>query len=174
MIDLLSLWPQYLAVLSIIAALLGFRRLAAISAETSEEKRLKVEAQTALRNAECPLIYAGKLQLLADHADELANYLQIHFIAPNHHGPQGKTKFIHLDKRHEFTDRFSFHQTLVASLSITGLEDKFRRYEVEENAYVSQIAKDLKAYGDNLRRCGAEAIKPYFESVRPRVTDAIR
>lgn len=162
---LASLWQPGLMLMTFIACLYGFKRLGDQLHEVSEAKAAAIEAESKLQAAECPLIYAGKVELLADHADRLALYLQRHFIAPDYDGQGDKVTFGDLRDRHKFTDRFMFHKLLVSSVSISGLDDKFISYELRDGEYVAQIVKDINAHRDNLKRCGAEAIRPYLKAL---------
>lgn len=106
------------------------------------------------------LIFAGKLHLLADDADRL-----IYELIGRGCAIDANKTFADLKDTQPLTGRIIGYQRLIASVSIPGVSDNLRKYQLHDAGKVLDLVEILKDHVGMLNDKAAEEVRPYLEAL---------
>ena len=118
-----------------------------------------------LRNAESPLILAGKLLLLMDDANWISGELRELTEQAN---PKELTAPLLRDLvGHEaFLNRINVHKMQVRTLSLNGFWSELVQKTISNNLHASAVLMMLGDHASALKLRGGQLVEPYLKAIR--------
>jgi hypothetical protein len=155
-------WAIVFVIISIGLSLYGLYLSARKSRQLSEERGNRIIAEKQLKDAESPLIFAGKIALLADDARWICTELECLM----QHGTLASLLVRDLDGHESFLERLRIHRMQVKAMPLTEFNSAIIGTTKPEDLKASVLVALLGGHEKALRDKCSLLIDPYLKAIR--------
>jgi hypothetical protein len=156
------IWPMALSAITLAMCGIGFYLSAKREAQFGAEKGKRLNAEKHLRDAESPLIFAGKLGFLADDAAWICEEL----LCLMQHGTLASSFVRGLNGHEPVLERLRIHRMQVKAMPLTEFSSEIMGTTKPEELKASAVVAMLGDHENALRNKCAQLIDPYLKAVR--------